>query len=536
MTTPMQSIDMVWILICAALVLLMQPGFICLEVGLVRAKNGIHVALKNILDLCLSGFIFWAVGFGLMFGTDHSGLIGSGAYFLTGYDSPSGLTFFIFQLAFCGTAVTIISGAVAERMRFTGYLVVTVITALALYPVIGHWVWGGAYSGSTTGWLAEIGFIDFAGATVVHSTGGWMALAAILVIGPRIGRFDTKVPIAGQNLPISALGVLLLWIGWLGFNGGSLLEASDRVPLLLVNTILAGITGGIASLVWSTIHYRMVRVEAVFTGVLAGLVGVTGAANVVGPISAALLGAGGALIALYGTNLLVRLKIDDVIGAVPVHVFAGIWGTLGVAIFGDLELIGTGLSRLEQLQVQALGVGVCALWGFGVGYVLLRIAGRFVKLRVAAEDEAIGLNIAEHGARTVAQELLADMELQRADGDFARPVRVDPHTEVGQIAHQYNRVLERVNAEAERAARMTEEAFSASRVAVDAQKNSEERVRELRGFNRLAVGRELQMVDLKKEVNTLLDRHGDAARYDLGFVETVIRPEPEVGGGATGPS
>ena len=157
---------------------------------------------------------------------------------------------------FCGTAVTIISGAVAERMRLTGYLVVTVITALFLYPVIGHWVWGGAYTGTATGWLAEIGFSDFAGATVVHSTGGWMALAAILVIGPRIGRFDTTVPIAGQNLPISALGVLLLWVGWLGFNGGSLLEASDRVPLLLVNTTLGAIAGGVTSLVWSLLRHR----------------------------------------------------------------------------------------------------------------------------------------------------------------------------------------------------------------------------------------------------------------------------------------
>ena len=532
MTTTMQPANMIWILVCAALVLMMQPGFICLEVGLVRAKNGIHVALKNILDLCLSGFIFWAVGFGLMFGTDYDGLVGTGGFFLEGHDSPAALTFFIFQLMFCGTAVTIISGAVAERMRLTGYLVVTVITALFLYPVIGHWVWGGAYTGTETGWLAEIGFSDFAGATVVHSTGGWMALAAILVIGPRIGRFDTTVPIAGQNLPISALGVLLLWVGWLGFNGGSLLEASDRVPLLLVNTTLGAIAGGVSSLVWSLLRHRGVLVEPVFVGVLAGLVGVTGAANVVSPANAVLLGSGGALTALYGALLMERFRIDDVIGAVPVHLFAGIWGTLGIALFGDLELLGTGLSRLEQLKVQAMGVVACGVWSFGVGYVLLRITGRFFALRASAEAETVGLNIAEHGASTVTQDLLGDMELQRADGDFQRPVRVDPHTEVGQIAHQYNRVLERVNAEAERATHMTEAANAARQAAEAARKNTEERVEELREFNRLAVGRELHMVELKEEVNTLLQRHGGPARYDLQFVErntrttTGVNPDP----------
>ena len=273
-------------------------------------------------------------------------------------------------------------------------------------------------------------------------------------------------------------------------------------------------------------------VEPVFVGVLAGLVGVTGAANVVSPANAVLLGSGGALTALYGALLMERFRIDDVIGAVPVHLFAGIWGTLGIALFGDLELLGTGLNRLEQLKVQAMGVAACGVWSFGVGYVLLRITDRFFALRASAEAETVGLNMAEHGASTVTQDLLGDMELQRADGDFQRPVRVDPHTEVGQIAHQYNRVLERVNAEAERATHMTKAANAARQAAEAARKNTEDRVQELREFNRLAVGRELHMVELKEEVNTLLQRHGEPSRYDLEFVErntrtaTGVNPDP----------
>ena len=244
------TLDITWVLLCAFLVLLMQPGFLCLEVGLVRAQNGIHVALKKVLDLCVSGIIFWMVGYGMIYGDSVGGWLGDGGWFATTTTSASAAAFFLYQMAFCGTVVTVISSALAERMRLLGYVVLSAITAFAIYPIIGHWVWGGTLPNLAGGWLRELGFVDFAGGTVVHSTAGWVALAAIMVLAPRTGRFERSPLIYGQNLPVSALGVLLIWIGWMGFTGGSLFEFSDRVPLIAINTMLAGIGGGGLALVW----------------------------------------------------------------------------------------------------------------------------------------------------------------------------------------------------------------------------------------------------------------------------------------------
>jgi Amt family ammonium transporter len=215
-------LDIVWIIICAAFVLIMQAGFTCLETGLVRSKNSINVAIKNLMDLCLSSAIFWMIGYGLMFGKTFHGFIGSSDFFFTGENIPKTLAFFVFQMMFCGTAVTIISGAVAERMSFRGYMLVSALTCSIIYPVIGHWAWAGILNNSASGWLEKIGFIDFAGSTVVHSVGGWVALAAIIIIGPRTGRFNQEgKKIQSSNLTLSVLGTILLWFGWFGFNAGS---------------------------------------------------------------------------------------------------------------------------------------------------------------------------------------------------------------------------------------------------------------------------------------------------------------------------
>ena len=234
---------MLWILLSAALVFLMQAGFLCLETGLTRTKNSINVALKNVTDFGLSGLLFTLFGFSLMFGATQSGLIGSLDCFGNGGESPGHTAFFVFQLVFCGTAVTIVSGAVAERMRFGGYLVASALITGA-YVIFGHWVWNGLEDGSTHGWLGMLGFVDFAGSTVVHSVGGWAALALVLVIGPRTGRFDhgCKNP-PGHNIPMAMLGTLLLWVGWMGFNGGSTLAMNGAVPGIVANTILAGCAG-----------------------------------------------------------------------------------------------------------------------------------------------------------------------------------------------------------------------------------------------------------------------------------------------------
>ncbi len=438
-------IDIAWVVISAGLVFLMQAGFLCLETGLTRSKNSINVAIKNIADFAVSAFLFWLFGFALMFGVSAGGWIGT-----TGFFTPVGqgntwlAAFFVFQAMFCGTATTIVSGAVAERMRFRGYILVSVILSGLIYTVYGHWAWGGAYEGSP-GWLARLGFVDFAGSTVVHSVGGWVALAVVLVIGPRKGRFPHGEPprkIHGHNLPMAMLGVLLLWLGWLGFNGGSTLALDERVPRIIANTVLAGCTGLLTVL---AINWRLrgrPDVRLIMNGALAGLVAITANCHAVTALGAVIIGGIGGLVMLAVTWLLERLRIDDVVGAIPVHAAAGVWGTLAVALFADLEVLGTGLTRSAQLGVQFLGVSVCFLWAFGLVYLVFRFLNPMFPLRVSPDDEQIGLNIAEHGASTDILDLFRAMEAQAKTGDLGVRVPVEPFTEIGQIATRYNLVME----------------------------------------------------------------------------------------------
>ncbi|HCS51902.1 MAG TPA: hypothetical protein DIW81_09965 [Planctomycetaceae bacterium] len=450
MALSMELANLIWILIATALVMLMQGGFCFLETGLVRAKNSINVAMKNLADFCIAGVLFWMVGFGLMFGQDYSGLIGTSNFFVDETNSTWLLAFFLFQLVFCGTATTIVSGAVAERMRFSGYLLLSAVVSALVYPVFGHWAWGGLVEGTGTGWLAEMGFIDFAGSTVVHSVGGWTALMTVLVVGPRLGRFTSKQKkIHGHNYPMAALGTLLLWFGWFGFNGGSTLAIDGSIPLILVNTNLSAAAGGVAGLLLSRLVHGRVEVGDIMNGVISGLVGITAACHMVTPLSAIMIGVISSAICMFGTVLLEKLKIDDVIGAVPAHAFAGAWGTLAVAIFGNADQLSNGMSRLEQLQIQALGVGTCFVWASGVTLLALGILRLFLGLRVTEEAEIQGLNIHEHGASTEIIDLLDDMKVQSIKGDFSTPVSVEPHTEVGQIAAEYNKVLHKVVEEIE---------------------------------------------------------------------------------------
>jgi ammonium transporter len=423
----------------------MQAGFTALESGLVRSKNSINVAIKNFANFLIAASLFWLFGFGLMFGADAGGVIGSSSLF---FDSDSAflMAFFVFQLGFIGTATTLMSGAVAERMRFGGYLVLAVFVAAVTYPVFGHWAWGdGALPGAdegSDGWLKELGFVDFAGSTAVHSLGGWVALAAIIVIGPRIGRFGAgAVPIRGHDLPVTTLGVFVLWVGWYGFNGGSTFALSQDVPSVILNTTLAATFGGLVGMTLTWILDPRPDVVTIMNGSLAGLVAVTASANVMSPWKAALIGAVGAIVMQLVTIALERMRIDDAVGAVPVHLGAGIWGTLAVALLGDVDSFPVATSRIDQLGVQLLGIGVCFAWAFGLGYVVLSLVNRRFPLRIDREGEIAGLNIAEHGASTEIGDLLANMDEQRRSGDFGRPIPVEPHTEVGQIAAQYNRVL-----------------------------------------------------------------------------------------------
>ena len=441
-------INIGWVLTCTALVMLMQGGFCLLESGLVRSKNSINVAAKNLVDFCLSSLLFWGIGSGIMFGASYAGLIGTNGFLPGRGSSAEIITFLMFQMVFCGTAATIISGAVAERMRLWGYLLVVVLLSIAIYPVIGHWAWGGVGTGNSAGWLEKRGFIDFAGATVVHSVGGWVSLAAVLVIGPRIGRFSSgRNPIRGHNIPIATMGVLVLWFGWLGFNGGSELSLTKNVPHILFNTILSGSVGGMVGLGWAQLIYRHPDVSTIINAVIAGLVGITAGCHVVSPAAALVIGTIAATLCFLATIALERLKIDDVIGAIPAHGVAGMWGTLSVALFGDLHLLGTGLDRWDQSIVQVTGMMSCFGWAFGVGFVSLWAINRVWPLRVTAEGEKAGLNITEHHASTEIFDLLVDMDKQRKTGDFTQHVVVETHTEIGQIASQYNRVLDTVNEE-----------------------------------------------------------------------------------------
>jgi ammonium transporter len=442
--TTIETVDVGWLLFCAALVLFMQAGFTALESGLVRSKNSINVAIKNFANFLVAASLFWLFGFGLMFGSGEGGVIGTSSFFFDS-DSTFLTAFFLFELGFIGIATTLITGAVAERMRFGGYLVLATFVAAIAYPIFGHWAWGDGMltgTGGSVGWLKELGFIDFAGSTVVHSVGGWVALAAIIILGPRLGRFGARpVRIRADYLPLTTLGVFVLWFGWYGFNGGSAFGLTPDVPSVILNTTLAATFGGLVGLALSWRLDRRPDVVTIMNSSLAGLAAITASADIMSPWKAALIGGVAAVVMRLVTRALERMQIDDAVGAVPVHLGAGIWGTLAVGLLGDLDSFPVASSRIEQIGIQLVGIGAAFVWAFGLGYLVLSLINRRFPFRVDPEGELAGLNIAEHGASTDIADLLSDMDEHRRSGDFARPVRVEAHTEVGQIAAEYNRVL-----------------------------------------------------------------------------------------------
>ncbi|MGD1852412.1 MAG: ammonium transporter, partial [Cyanophyceae cyanobacterium] len=437
--------DIAWLLGCSALVFLMQAGFLCLESGLTRSKNSINVAVKNLSDFGLAVLLFWAVGYAVMFGDSLGGWFGISDWFVSIEETPYLAAFFVFQAMFCGTATTIVSGAAAERLHYGGYLLISLLNAAIIYPSFGHWVWNGIENGERLGWLAQLGFVDFAGSTVVHLVGASVAFAVLLIVGPRRGRFESggrSHKIGGSDLPVSMLGTMLLWLGWLGFNGGSSLVLDASVARIIVQTLIAGTSGMLAASIFSWLRRVIPDVEPLIIGGLAVLVSITAGCNAMTTPQSAFIGATAAVLMLWMERQLERWQVDDAVGAIPVHGISAVWGTMAVAIFGDPQVLATGLNRFEQFAVQGLGVGVAIAWAFGTSYLLLRLLNWRSPLRVSLQAETMGLNVAEHNARTELYNLFEVMDQHVRGNDLSARVPVDPNTETGYIARRYNAVMD----------------------------------------------------------------------------------------------
>ncbi len=395
------NINIIWTCVAAFLVYFMQAGFALVETGFTRAKNAVNILMKNMMDFVIGSLAFFLIGFGLMFGTSN-GFFGTSLFGLSGTEPGTSWnwTFLIFQTVFAATSATIVSGAMAERTKFISYLVYSAIISLVIYPIFGSWAWGNLLLLDNNCWLAKLGFHDFAGSTVVHSIGGWLALAGAITLGPRIGKYgaDGKPrAILGHSMPLATLGVFILWFGWFGFNPGSTTAGTGLAGYIAVTTNLAGAAGALTALIASWKIIKKPDIGMTLNGALAGLVAITAPCDAVSPMSAIIIGGvAGVLVVLSVLFFDYVLKIDDPVGAISVHAVNGCWGTLSYGLFA----INGGLFNgggFKQLGIQALGAGTAFVWAFGLGIVLFWILRKTVGLRTSAEEELKGLDIGEHG-------------------------------------------------------------------------------------------------------------------------------------------
>ncbi len=395
------TVNNVWMMICTALVFFMHLGFSLLEIGLTRQKNTINILFKNVFIISIGMILYALVGFNLMYpGSFIAGVVPDYFIDLFGLSLPeNGLTAeyadggytywtdFLFQGMFAATAATIVSGAVAERIKLGAFMIFTIIYVGFVYPITGSWKWG-------TGWLDELGFYDFAGSTLVHSVGGWAALVAVWLLGARIGKFKKDGSlgvIPGHNIPLATAGVFILWLGWFGFNGGSVLSADPGVTsLVLVTTCLAAATGGLSAFLFSLLKYKQYDLSMFLNGILGGLVGITAGADVMSVTDSILIGAIAGCLIVLGVALIDKLKLDDPVGAIAVHLICGVWGTLAVGIFGDL-------AGWTQLGYQAIGVVAVGVFCTISAYAIIKTLKVTVGIRVSKEEEQEGLDIHEHG-------------------------------------------------------------------------------------------------------------------------------------------
>lgn len=404
-----KNLDILWVLVSGALVFFMQAGFAMVETGFTRSKNAGNIIMKNLMDFAIGSIVYYIVGFGIMFGADVAGLFGA-----SGFGNPEGLglsvfesltpeTFIFFQTVFCATAATIVSGAMAERTKFSSYVVYSAVISLIIYPVVGHWIWGG-------GWLAEKGFVDFAGSTVVHSVGGWAALVGAAILGPRIGKYDKNGKpnaIPGHSITLGALGVFILWFGWFGFNPGSTLAANGEIGHIAMTTNLAAAMATFVVMVLTWVRYGKPDVSMTLNGSLAGLVAITAGCQVVTLWGSILIGVIAGFVVTFGVEFVdKKLKIDDPVGAIGVHCLCGVTGTILVGLFANYapgeenEILGLFYGGgVHQLVVQITGVVAVAVWTIATTYVLFKVIKATIGLRVTEKEELEGLDIGEHGVQ-----------------------------------------------------------------------------------------------------------------------------------------
>lgn len=413
----------------------MQFGFALIETGVVRAKNTINVAMKNLIDLVFGVIFFWIVGYGLMFGEDIGQLWGSTKFFIDGYDFKEN-TFFLFQAMFAATSITIISGAVAERIKFSAYIIVSIIVTAIIYPLFGHWAW------SDFGWLKSLGFVDFAGSTVVHSVGGWLGLAGAIVLGPRLGKFKHGhiKQFAQSNHNFIVFGVFILIFAWFGFNGGSLLRFDYHVARIILNTLIAAMFGGFGGWLLSILLKKTVDIEVFAFGIIAGLVGITAGCASMDTKSAAFVGLSSSFVMYLSDHIILhKLKIDDPLTAVSVHGSVGAWGTLCVGLFATIP---ANLTRIGFIQVQLLGIITGFLFAFGSGLVMFYTLHHFSMLRVSKKNEVRGLNVGEHNARFPWVDTIESIVKIMRTGNFSGKIYEEKDTEVGIVARFFNYLLQ----------------------------------------------------------------------------------------------
>ena len=392
------DVNVLWTCLAAFLVFFMQAGFALVEVGFTRAKNACNIMMKNLMDFSIGSLAFWAIGFGLMFGVSYGGLVGTSGFFFDADATDAivggsfGWAFLLFQTVFAATAATIVSGAVAERTKYVGYLLYSIGICVIVYPIFGSWAWNGLVNESG-GWLEGMGFLDFAGSTVVHSIGGWAALAGAIVIGPRLGKFRNgqAYPIPGHHIPLAALGVFILWLGWFGFNPGSTTAVDGGAfAKIAVTTNLAAAAGAIVAMITSWLVFGKPDTSIALNGALAGLVAITAGCDIMSPAMAALTGAIGGCLVVFSVLFFERMRVDDPVGAISVHGVCGAWGTLAIGLF-------SAEAGLSQLAVQAVGVLAGFAWAFPASLVIFLAIKHTVGLRVSAEEEVAGLDVSEHG-------------------------------------------------------------------------------------------------------------------------------------------